>query len=83
MDMSDAELDQIPDHDRREVDPPIPVETATWSHAGQSDWWVKERRPRLQWCVVRTVSNAGSRLLIFALRIAHGPKAGSYRLLRE
>jgi hypothetical protein len=49
MDLSDAELDQIPDHDRREVDPPIPVETATWSHAGQSDWWVKERRPRLQW----------------------------------
>jgi hypothetical protein len=27
----------------REVAPPIEVETATWSQAGQLDWWVKER----------------------------------------
>jgi hypothetical protein len=32
------------DTDRREVDPPIVVETARWSKAGQLDWWVKERR---------------------------------------
>ena len=35
--------------DRRAVDPPVPVEVATWSNAGQLDWWVKERRPRLEW----------------------------------
>jgi hypothetical protein len=29
---------------RREVDPPIEVESATWSAGGQLDWWVKERR---------------------------------------
>jgi hypothetical protein len=32
--------------DRREVDPPLEVEAATWSHSGQLDWWVKERQ---QW----------------------------------
>jgi hypothetical protein len=34
---------------RREVDPPIQVETATWSNAGSLDWWAKERRPRVEW----------------------------------
>jgi hypothetical protein len=32
--------------DRREVDPPIEVESATWSTGGTLDWWVKERQ---QW----------------------------------
>jgi hypothetical protein len=49
MDLSDPDLERIPEADRREVDPPIQVETATWTHAGQLDWWVKERRPRLEW----------------------------------
>jgi hypothetical protein len=31
MDLSDAELQQRAEADRREVDPPIQVETATWS----------------------------------------------------
>jgi hypothetical protein len=35
--------------DRRAVDPPVRVETATWEKAGQLDWWVKEHRPRLEW----------------------------------
>ena len=35
--------------DRREVDPPIQVEMATWSKGGQLDWWVKEHRPRVEW----------------------------------
>ena len=35
--------------DRRAVDPPIHVETATWSPGGHLDWWVKESRPRLEW----------------------------------
>lgn len=34
------------DADRREVDPPIQVEMATWTPGGQLDWWVKER---LEW----------------------------------
>jgi hypothetical protein len=32
--------------DRREVNPPIEVESATWSTGGTLDWWVKERQ---QW----------------------------------
>jgi hypothetical protein len=44
MDLSDDDLEQIAAADRREVDPPIQVETATWSKAGQLDWWVRERR---------------------------------------
>jgi hypothetical protein len=46
MDLGDSELQQHPEADRREVDPPIQVETATWSKAGRLDWWVKERQ---QW----------------------------------
>jgi hypothetical protein len=30
--------------DRVQVDPPIEVESATWTPAGKPDWWVKERR---------------------------------------
>jgi hypothetical protein len=37
MDFTDADLQQIPEADRREVDPPIQVETATWSPGGQLD----------------------------------------------
>jgi hypothetical protein len=44
MNLSDDEVQQRAEADRREVDPPIQVETATWSKAGQLDWWVKERQ---------------------------------------
>jgi hypothetical protein len=44
MDLSGNNLQQIAEADRREVDPPIQVETATWLKAGQLDWWVKERQ---------------------------------------
>ena len=44
MDLSDDVVQQRADTDRREVDPPIQVETATWSKVGQLDWWVRERR---------------------------------------
>jgi hypothetical protein len=37
------DLDQLRPEDRREVDPPIPVEAATWSDGGTLDWWVKDR----------------------------------------
>jgi hypothetical protein len=49
MDLSDDEVQRRAEEDRREVDPPIQVDVATWSHAGQLDWWVKEHRPRLEW----------------------------------
>jgi hypothetical protein len=42
----DLDLSQYGEADRRVVDPPVPVEIATWSKAGQLDWWVKERQ---QW----------------------------------
>jgi hypothetical protein len=29
--------------DRREFNPPVEVQVATWSQSGQLDWWVKER----------------------------------------
>jgi hypothetical protein len=39
MDLSDDDVQQFAEADRREVDPPIEVQTATWSTAGQLDWW--------------------------------------------
>jgi hypothetical protein len=44
MDLSGDDLKQVAAADRRKVDPPIRVETARWSTAGQLDWWVKERQ---------------------------------------
>jgi hypothetical protein len=44
MGLSSNEVQHLAEADRREVDPPIQVEMATWSKAGQLDWWVKERR---------------------------------------
>jgi hypothetical protein len=35
---------QYSEADRREVDPPIQVDAATWSAGGTLDWWVKERQ---------------------------------------
>jgi hypothetical protein len=71
MDLSDDDLEQIAGADRPEVDPPIQVDTATWSRAGQLDWWVKERQLWLGGYAVRTVVNAGSELLIYVPQVAH------------
>jgi hypothetical protein len=38
MDLSNDELDRRAAADRREVDPPVQVEAATWFRAGQLDW---------------------------------------------
>jgi hypothetical protein len=48
-----------------------PVETATWSRAGQLDWWVRERRE--WWGRVRGADglSGGSELLIFVPRTVH------------
>jgi hypothetical protein len=42
--MRDLDPDQYGEADRREVDPPVQVEAATWSPGGSLDWWVKERQ---------------------------------------
>ena len=49
MTTKDLDPSQYAEVDRREVDPPIQVETATWKPGGQPDWWVEEHRPRLEW----------------------------------
>jgi hypothetical protein len=38
------DLSQYAEADRREVNPAIEAEAATWAAAGQLDWWVRERR---------------------------------------
>jgi hypothetical protein len=40
--MRDLDPSQFGQADRREIDPPIQVETATWSKAGRLDWWVPQ-----------------------------------------
>ena len=44
MELSNDDLEQFAEADRREVDPPIQVETATWSTAANSIGGVKERQ---------------------------------------
>lgn len=48
-DMQDLDPAQYGEADRREVDPPVEVEVATWSAAGTLDWWVRERREWWGW----------------------------------
>jgi hypothetical protein len=57
--------------DRREVDPSVEVETASWSKAGQLDWWVRKRQEWGDRVRGAEVVNAGSELLIFVPRAAH------------
>jgi hypothetical protein len=52
MFQSDMQVDDYAEADRREVNPPIEVEAATWSAGGTLDWWVKERQ---QWLVAYEV----------------------------
>jgi hypothetical protein len=42
--MQDFDPSQYGEADRREVDPPIQVQSATWFAGGTLDRWVKERR---------------------------------------
>jgi hypothetical protein len=70
MDLSDHEVQPRAEADRREVDPPIQVDTATWSRAGPLGWWVKDRREWRVGYAVPTAVNGGSGLLIFVPRAA-------------
>jgi hypothetical protein len=72
MDLTDTDLAQLAEADRRVVDPPIQVQTATWAKAGKLDWWVKERQEWRVGYAGQTAVNAGSELLIFVRRVAHG-----------
>jgi hypothetical protein len=65
----DLDPSQYGEADRREVDPPIEVESATWSAGGTLDWWVRGAGSGSDGCAVQTVVNGGSKLLIFV-----GPK---------
>ena len=63
------QVDDYAEEDRREVNPPIEVESATWSPGGTLDWWVKERQE--WWGRVRGSAAKGeSELLIFVPRAA-------------
>ena len=68
--MQDLDPAQYAEADRREVDPPIEVETATWSAGGTLDWWVKERREWFGRVRGKTNVSVGSELLIFVPRMA-------------
>jgi hypothetical protein len=71
MKLSNEEMQHLTAADRREVDPPIQVQTATWSKAGQLDWWMRERREWWVAYVVQTADNRGSKRLIFVPRRAN------------
>ena len=71
MDLSDEDVQQFAEADRRVVDPPIEVQAASWSPGGQLDWWVKDRQEWWAAYVVPTVVNGGSELLIFVQGAAH------------
>jgi hypothetical protein len=68
MDLSDEDVQQFAEADRRELDPPIEVQAATWSPGGQLDWWVKDRQEWWGRCGAKTAVNGGSELLIFVRR---------------
>jgi hypothetical protein len=72
MDLADGDPKQFAQADRREVDPPIPVEVATWSRAGQLDWWVREHQ---QWlCRVRGANGRQRWIKAADLRPADGSR---------
>jgi hypothetical protein len=48
-----------------QLDPATRVDTATWSRAGQLDWWVKDRQEWFGRVRGAEVINGVSELLIF------------------
>ena len=42
--MQNIDPDQKAPKDRREVNPPIEVESATWPAGGALDWWILDNR---------------------------------------
>jgi hypothetical protein len=70
MDLSDDEVQQHSEADRREVDPRIQAKPAARSKAARPDWCVKSRQGGVAYAVLTAV-NGESVLLIFVLRAAH------------
>ena len=64
MDLSNDDLERIAAAHRRALEPPIQVDSAAWSKAGQLEWWVKDRQQ--WWGRVRGADgrHGGSELLI-------------------
>jgi hypothetical protein len=67
----DLDPSHYSDEDRLVVDPPVQVEIATWTHAGQLDYWVKTGSGNggsgSDGFRVRTASSGGSGLVIYVL----------------
>jgi hypothetical protein len=76
MDLNDEEVQQRAETDRRGVDPPVQVETASWSRAGQLDWWVRDRQEWFGRIRGKTAGNDGLKLVIFVLRAAQSYDLG-------
>ena len=74
MDLSNDDLDRRAAADRRAVDPPIQVETATWSKAGRLDWWVREGHE--WWGRVRGADGRQQWIRAVDLRPANGSDRG-------
>jgi len=72
MDLSDDDLRHLAEADRREIDPPVQVDTATWSNAGRLDWWVKESGSKW-WGRVRGADGRQRWIRAADLRPASGP----------
>jgi hypothetical protein len=66
--MQDLDPSQYGEADRREVDPPVEVESATWSTGGQLDGGSKNASSGWAEYGARMDVNAGSKLLIFVRR---------------
>jgi hypothetical protein len=73
MDLTDEDLQHRAEADRRKVDPPIQVQTPTWSKAGQLDWWVKDRQE--WWGRVRGVNGRQRWIKAADLRPASGSQS--------
>ena len=73
MDLSDDDVKRLAEADRREVDPPIEVQAATWSPGGRLDWWVKERQE--WWGRVRDANGRQRWIKAVDLRPASGSQA--------
>jgi len=56
---------QRQENERRPVDPPVEVESATWTAAGELDYWVREKQEWWAEQADRTVITCGSKLLTF------------------
>jgi hypothetical protein len=70
---SEDDLERFAEADRRTVDPPVPVDVATWSHAGKLDWWVKDSQQ--WWGRVRGVNGRQRWIKAADLRPVSGSQA--------